>query len=163
MKAERQTWDEYFLRMAEYVSTRSKDRSTKVGVVIVGPDHEVISMGYNGMPRGVNDDVESRHERPSKYMWFEHGERNAIFNAARVGVTTRGTTMYLNCGWPCADCARAIIQTGITRVVIRRSAWKAQMSNERFAGRWRASCQVGLTMMREANVNCEERGDVGNG
>lgn len=111
-------WDEYYLEMAELVANKSKDRSTKVGCVIVGPDNEVRSTGYNGFPRGVDDLEESRHNRPTKYSYTEHAERNAIYNAARVGIPLKGCTLYLN--WepcPCTDCSRAIIQSGIVAVV----------------------------------------------
>ena len=75
--------DDRFMNLA-YVAEWSKDRSTKVGCVVIGPDREVRSMGYNGFPRGINDEIERRHARPDKYT--EHAERNAIYNAARVGV-----------------------------------------------------------------------------
>lgn len=110
------TWDEYFIRMAFLVASKSKDTSTKVGAVIVGPDHEVRSTGYNGFPRKVKDDVLERLERPEKYLWVVHAEQNAIYNAARVGIATNGCTMYLN--WePCSICAGAIIQAGIIEIV----------------------------------------------
>ena len=80
MKRTVPNWDEYFMKMAEHVKTKSKDRSTQVGAVIVGEGHVVLSVGYNGFPRGVNDDIDSRYERPAKYMWTEHAERNAIFS-----------------------------------------------------------------------------------
>ena len=143
-------WNEYFFKMADLVSEKSKDRSTKVGAVIVGPDHEVRSTGFNGFPRGVRDDVDARHERPAKYLWTEHAERNAVYNAARNGVHTFGTTMHLNCWWPCADCARAIIQAGVARVVVHASRVNAHDS------RWSDSCAVGLEMLREAGVECVE-------
>lgn len=111
-------WDEFFLGLAEHVSIKSKDRSTKVGAVIVGPDNEVLSLGWNGFPRGVGDDPEwydNRYNRPDKYEWTEHAERNAIFNAARHGIALRGSTMYTTHA-PCASCARAIVQSGITSV-----------------------------------------------
>jgi len=141
-------WNEYFIKMADLVAEKSKDRSTKIGAVIVGPDHEVRSTGYNGFPRGVDDNVDERHERPAKYMWTEHGERNAIFNAARNGVHTLGCTMYLNCWYPCADCARAVIQAGIVRVVVRRDRANPVGS------RWEESCAVGSRMLYEAGVDC---------
>lgn len=112
------SWDQHFIDMAELISQKSKDRSTKVGAVIVGPDNEVRSTGYNGFPRSVNDLDESRHERPTKYDYTEHAERNAIYNAARVGIPTKGCSLYLN--WepcPCSDCTRAVIQAGIVKVV----------------------------------------------
>jgi len=139
-------WNDYFLRMADLVAEKSKDRSTKVGAVIVGPDHEVRSTGYNGFPRGVCDDVDERHERPAKYMWTEHAERNAIYNAARCGTSTHGATMHLNCWFPCADCARAVIQAGIVRVVVHRSRANKHDS------KWIESCAVGVVMLEEAGV-----------
>lgn len=110
------TWDEYFLRMASQVAEKSKDRSTKVGAVVVGPDQEIRATGYNGFPRGLDDSVSARYERPLKYKFTEHAERNALYYAARVGVSLKGCTLYLN--WmPCIDCARGIIQAGIQEVV----------------------------------------------
>lgn len=108
-------WDEYFNKMAHLVATKSKDRSTQVGCVIVGPEHEVRTTGYNGFCRGIEDDVDGRHERPEKYLWTEHAERNAIYNAARNGVPLEGCTAYTTI-FMCADCARALIQSGIKRV-----------------------------------------------
>lgn len=109
-------WDARWLQVADHIATWSKDRSTQVGCVIVGNANQVLSMGYNGFPRGVNDDIEERHDRPDKYLWTEHAERNAIYNAARTGTALAGSTMYLP-WYPCADCARAIIQSGISTLV----------------------------------------------
>src|SRR3972149_4666305 len=104
-------WPEFFFALAALAAKKSKDRSTKIGAVVVGPDNEVRSLGYNGFPRGINDDVEERHRRPAKYLWSEHAERNAIYNAVRAGICLRGCTMYVH-SHPCVDCARAIIQSG---------------------------------------------------
>lgn len=113
-------WDEYFMTMADLVASKSKDRSSKIGCVIVGPNHEVRSTGYNGMCRGVNDDIDERHDRPEKLFWFEHAERNALYNAARNGIRTEGCTAYIAGKHPpCADCTRGLIQSGISRVIIR--------------------------------------------
>lgn len=114
-------WVEYFQELAHTIKKKSKDNNTQIGVVIVGKDKEIISTGYNSFPRGINDEVMKRQERPEKYYWFEHAERNAIYNAARIGVSTKGSTMYLSCGIPCADCARAIINAGITRIFVERN------------------------------------------
>ncbi len=194
-------WDQYFIKMAQLISTKSKDPSTKVGCVIVGPDNEVRSTGYNGFPRGVRETVTGkdvtrtpvqihadhptrtvkvfcqetqewvdmgpnfideiptrrgnfdvmpdpryiedlilekimqhpyfsviergkvevdpdRWERPMKYDYVEHAERNAIYNAARVGIPTAGCRAYLN--WephPCKECTKAFIQAGIVEVI----------------------------------------------
>lgn len=111
----RQSWDAYFLDMAGLVAGRSEDPSTKVGCVIVGPDREVRSTGYNGMPRGVRAYPE-RLERPEKYLYFSHDAISAIGNAARSGVSLKGCSFYSTHA-PCAGCARALIQAGIRRVV----------------------------------------------
>jgi dCMP deaminase len=142
------TWDEYFLRIAELIGQKSKDELKKTGALIVGSDNEILSSGFNGFPRGVAELPRSRHNRPAKYMWAEHAERNAIFNAARGGVSTLGTTMYLSAWYPCADCARAIIQAGISQVVVSRARQNKPHS------RWSESCAVGLEMLAEAQVEC---------
>src|SRR3972149_3017266 len=110
-------WDKRFLELAAFVSYWSRDCSTKVGAVVVGPDREVRSLGYNGFPRGVNDDIEERHERPAKYWFTEHAERNAIYNAGQFGASLKGCTLYCTHP-PCVDCARGIIQSRITRVIV---------------------------------------------
>ena len=110
--------------MLEPIARRSKDPNTHVGCVIAGPDHNIRSTGYNSFPRGIRDDVPERLERPEKYMWIEHGDRNAIYAAARVGTPLEGCTMYLP-GLPCMDCGRAIIQVGIVEVVYDQ-AWQTE-------------------------------------
>lgn len=109
-------WDDYFMTLARHVSARSKDRSRKVGCVIVGPDNEIRSTGYNSFPRGINDDAPERHERPEKYLWTEHAERNAIHNAAGAGIALSGCRAFLP-WYPCMDCARALVQVGIVEMV----------------------------------------------
>lgn len=138
-------WPEFFFSLAELTSKKSKDRSTKCGAVIVGPDNEVRSLGYNGFPRGVDDDVEERHQRPDKYLWTEHAERNAIYNAARAGICLKGCALYLQ--WqPCSDCARAIIQSGITKVYcLYREKTVADPV-------WQKTLAVGQLMLLEAGV-----------
>ena len=106
-------WIVYFLNIAEQVKLKSKDQSTQIGAVIVGIDNEVLSTGYNSFPRGMDDSKEERQERPEKYFWFEHAERNAIYNAARVGTPLKNSTIYLTSGLPCMDCARGIVNSGI--------------------------------------------------
>lgn len=136
-------WDQYFIEMATLVSKKSKDRSTKVGCVIVGPNHEVRTTGYNGFCRGINDDIVQRHDRPEKYFWVEHAERNAIYNAARNGIPLEGCTAYVSNLLPCADCTRGMIQSGIKRIMFCSGE-----ANEK----WSESFQRSLTMAREAKV-----------
>ena len=105
------------MQICRVVAGRSKDPNTQLGSVIVGPHHEIRSTGYNSFPRGIRDDVPERLERPTKYLWMEHAERNAICNAARAGTATEDCTLYVEI-MPCMDCARAIVQAGIVEVVI---------------------------------------------
>lgn len=137
-------FDTYFLDLARHVSTRSKDRSTKVGCVLVGPDNEIRSTGYNSFPRGINDDAPERHERPEKYLWTEHAERNAIYNAARVGTPLKGCRAYLP-WFPCMDCARALVQVGCVEVV----AVKPDLSNPK----WGTDFQRAAVLFEEAGVS----------
>jgi len=121
MTDSRARWDRFFIEMAAMVATKSKDPSTKVGCVLVGKDNQVLSIGYNGFPRGVMGDDDPngpRWERPTKYEYIEHAERNAIFNAARSGISVLGARAYMN--WeptPCADCTRALIQAGVCEII----------------------------------------------
>ena len=124
-------WIEYFRGIAHQVKLKSKDVRTQIGAVVVGRDHEILSSGYNSFPRGIDDEVLSRQERPEKYYWFEHAERNAIYNAARIGVSLKGSTMYLTCGMCCTDCTRGIINAGIKEVYLERGEGaKGQMWDE---------------------------------
>jgi dCMP deaminase len=142
-------WDEYFLDLAVFVSKKSKDKSTKCGCVIVGPSKEIRSTGYNSFPRGLNDDVESRQERPEKYMWIEHAERNAIYNAALAGISLDGCTIYQD--WlPCCDCARAIIQSGIEFVVVDSGSGKN--GDSKWDERWGEKMSVSQMMLDECGV-----------
>jgi dCMP deaminase len=109
-------WDKRWMQVAELVATWSEDQSTKVGCVIVDPVRQnLIQLGWNGLPRGILN-TEERNERPEKYKWFEHAERNAIYNAASSGVSgLTGNTLYVTL-FPCCDCMRGIIQAGIPRI-----------------------------------------------
>ena len=110
-------WDEYYFNLIEAILQKSKDPHTKVGCLVVGPDHEIRTTGYNSFVRGLDDNVPERHERPEKYKWIEHAERNAFYNAARVGTPLLGCTLYVI--WiPCIDCARGVVQCGIKNVVV---------------------------------------------
>ena len=146
-------WDQYFMTLAYFVAMRSKDTSTHIGAVIVGPDNEVRSMGYNSFVRGIDDYNEERHERPEKYYWFEHGERNAIYNAARMGMRLAGCRMYTQ-GTPCADCARAVIQSGITEVIVHKF-WEDGDNDPNAADirkRWTKEAYRSKEMFDEAGV-----------
>ncbi len=113
----RRSWDMYFIQIAEVVATRSKDPSTQVGAVLVR-NRNIIATGYNGFPRGVNDNIPERYERPLKYTWTIHAEENCVLSGALHGVPTAGATLYVTPLAPCTRCASAIIQCGVLEVVV---------------------------------------------
>ncbi len=111
-------WDEYFMGIALLSSKRSKDPSTKVGACIVDNENKVVSIGYNGMPRGLDESKLSWNKNDgldSKYLYVCHAEFNAILNT-RNGSSLKGCTVYVTL-FPCNECAKAIIQTGIKKIV----------------------------------------------
>lgn len=108
------TWQNYFMDLAVQAATRSKDPTTQVGCVIVTEDKVVVAMGYNGIPRGV-EDKPHRMERPAKYLWTSHAEENAVAQAARVGARLSGGIAYVT-HQPCCRCARILVQAGIAQV-----------------------------------------------
>lgn len=109
-------WDHKWMELLYHIAVWSKDPNTKVASVIIGSRQEVLAIGYNGFPRGIDDNHPEKYERPLKYTWTEHAERNAIYNAAARGISLEGSTMYIT-QFPCADCARGIIQSGISKLV----------------------------------------------
>lgn len=118
------TWDEYFMGIAYLSSMRSKDPSTQVGACIVDSDHKVVSIGYNGMPIGCDDDhMPWGHGEgvDSKYLYVCHAEFNAILNIRSASL--KGCTIYVSL-FPCNECAKAIIQTGIKEVVYVSDKYK---------------------------------------
>lgn len=113
------SWDEYFMGVAKLSALRSKDPSTQVGACIVSPDNKILSMGYNGMPIGCEDDDfpwnrESEDPFDNKYYYSTHSELNAILNYR--GGSLEGTKIYVTL-FPCNECAKAIIQCGIKKVI----------------------------------------------
>ena len=144
-------WDTRFLLMARHVAGWSKDPSTKCGAVIVRPDRTVASVGFNGFPRGCNDDPQLYLNRELKYQRVVHAEVNAVLNAhSRLD----GCTLYT---WPpglaptCDRCATVVIQSGISRIVY------AHQDNE-FTRRW--SPDVALALYQEAGVKVEGNQDL---
>jgi len=139
-------WISYFRNIAHQVKLKSKDVNTKIGAVVVGQDNEIVSTGYNSFPRGINDSFILRQERPEKYYWFEHAERNALYNAARIGVSTKNCKMFLTCGIPCADCARGIINSGITEIYCEDTLSGAT------GKKWEDHAERSIMMFNEAKV-----------
>lgn len=134
-------WTDYFMGFARHAASKSKDPSTQVGAVVIGPDGEIRATGYNGLPRGVAD-LPERMERPAKYLWTSHAEENLVAHAARVGVSLKGCTVYVT-HFPCSRCARSLIQAGIAAVVVDRGT--TSMPCEEF--------EVAEQMFAEAGVS----------
>ena len=112
------SWDEYFMAAAKLAGLRSKDPNSQVGSCIVSEDHRILSIGYNGFPRGCSDDTfpwaREGDDLDKKYFYVVHSEMNAILNYA--GTSLAGATLYVSL-FPCNECAKAIIQSGITTIV----------------------------------------------
>lgn len=123
------SWDEYFMGIALLSAKRSKDPSTQVGACIVDKDNKVVSIGYNGMPRYCDDEQLSRNKNDdldSKYLYVCHAEFNAILNT-RDGSHLNGCKIYVTL-FPCNECAKAIIQTGIKEVIYLSDKYKDELS-----------------------------------
>ena len=136
-------WDKRYLALAKEISTWSKDPSTQVGAVTVGSKKEVLSQGFNGFPRGINDSAERYNDRQTKYKFVVHAEMNAIYNATYSGTSLDGATLYIY-GLPiCSECAKGIVQVGIKKVVIEKSK---ELDN------WNDSLKLSQAMFIEAGV-----------
>lgn len=135
-------WDRRFIDMAKHVAEWSKDPSTKIGAVIVDDLRRIVSLGYNGFPRGLDDSPEIYADREKKYSRVVHAEMNAILNARSQ---TEGTTLYLSGLPPCDRCAVHVIQAGITRVVY-------EDKGEPIPDRWKDAMGGAAALFREANV-----------
>jgi len=136
-------WDKRWMDLCDLVASWSKDRSTGVGAVIVNGRNVLVAIGWNGFPRKINDDVDARHQRPAKYLWTAHAEENAIVNAASKGIATEECRMYIN-WYPCAPCARMIIQSGIVELIGNEPDWDHHRFGEDF--------RVVREMLAEAGV-----------
>lgn len=145
-------WNEYFIEIARIVSEKSKDPSTKIGAVIVGTANQILSTGFNGFPRGIDEKLSTRWERPIKYSYMCHAEVNAILNAARHGVSLEGSTLYLR-GFgpptvPCVECTKAVIQAGIKTVIGK--------SFKPVDEHWREDLEFAYNLLKEAGVDFRE-------
>lgn len=141
------TFDELYMTMAYTVALKSKDTSTKFGCIIVDESNTVRSLGYNNFPQGFDDGIIEAYERPLKYVFTEHAERNAIYNASRIGVSLKDCKLYIP-GYPCPDCARGIIRSGIKEVIIHTD-WVALGGWEH----WEESCKHAKFMFEQCGVN----------
>ena len=147
------SWDEYFMGIAILSSKRSKDPSTQVGCCIVSQDNKILSMGYNGFPKGCSDDEfpwgkNSDKYDETKYAYVAHAELNAILN--NPGDSLIGAKLYVTL-FPCNECAKAIIQSGIKEVIYGSDKYSDQPST--IASKW---------MFDAAQVKCRQYIPTGN-
>jgi dCMP deaminase len=141
-------WDQYFMTMAYLVAMKSKDPSTKVGAVVVGPDKEIRATGYNGLPRGVADRNYRYEDREYKLLAVNHAEENAILHCALNGVSASGCTLYSP--WkPCSHCTKMIIQAGIKEVVYDVNF---PGNHEGRESDWKRSIDIAREMLNETGV-----------
>jgi len=151
-------WHRHFLDRALTVSKMSKDPSTHVGAILVNPQGRQISDGYNGFPRGIADTVDRLYNRETKLKLTIHAERNALLNAAAIGVSTVGATLYIVAqdavsgltwgGPPCTHCSIEVIQAGIVRVV--------SFSFKNVPSRWAEDLLFARDILHEAKLNYTE-------
>jgi len=139
-------WDLRFMALAYATASWSKDIRTKVGSVIVN-DRNPISMGFNGLPRGCNDEIKERFEAPEKYLWIVHSEQNAIAQASKNGQKTDGCTMYVTL-FPCSNCAGMMVNAGIKRVVCND---RPNFANEKYGEGWK----ITLKIFEEAGIQVD--------
>ena len=154
-------WQKYFLDIAHRTAKMSKDPSTKVGAVLVGPDRQIVSTGYNGFPRGIDDSDERLNTRETKYALVVHAEMNSLLNAGRYGIKTGGTTLYVvahdsttgQCwgGPPCIRCAVEAIQAGVSEIVVPNP--------DGVPARWLDSLAQGRAIIEEAGIKYTECGN----
>ena len=138
------------LRLAYKEALRSPDPSTQNGVLIC-QGRKILQYGHNHFPEGVRDDIPERWERPAKYGFIEHGERDAVYAAAREGTATCNGTMYA-CWAACDDCARAIIGAGITEVYTHLNSLAETRFGIKVNETWKAPIIRGITMFNEAKI-----------
>src|SRR6478736_2390241 len=144
-------WDKRFIELAKHVSTWSKDPSTKVGAVIVDPStRKVVSMGFNGFPRGVDDTDERYNDRDTKLSLICHAELNAIVQAEQ---SVKGCDIYiyptLMKPAPCPECSKIIAQSGIKNVLFYKS-------DKPLSERWQKLAEASHIILNEAGVTCHE-------
>ena len=144
-------WDSYFMPLVYDIAAKSKDRSSKYGAIITNISRQILSTGYNGIPRGM-DYKEDYHSRPDKYMYFVHAEQNAIFAAAANGIALQGGVIYV-IKPPCAECVKAIIQAGIKEVIYYEQHSEVDTATQVLdVDGWRAGLTAAIDMLRQTGI-----------
>tara|TARA_Y100000004_G_C8907624_1_gene409463 strand:+ start:419 stop:955 length:537 start_codon:yes stop_codon:yes gene_type:complete len=141
------TWDYRFIKLAHHISFWSKDPSTQVAAIAV-KDRRILATGYNGFPKGIDDDVKALQDRPTKLKLMVHGEMNMIFNAVEHGVNLKDATVYVY-GLPvCEDCFKGLIQIGIKRVVMPEI--------KTHGGKWKEGCRFAKSNMTHVGIQVDQ-------
>lgn len=140
-----EAWDIRFLKLAEHISSWSKDPSRKIGAVAVNDDRRILATGYNGFPKGISDNAARLNNREEKYKFVVHAEMNCIYNATHQGVSLNGSTLYVT-GLPvCSDCAKGIISAGVKRIVM--------VQDDDVPDIWKEHWERSTEILWEAGVN----------
>ena len=137
-------WADRYLSICNEVASWSRDPSTQVGAVVVGDKGQILSQGYNGFPRNIRDNANRYNDKKRKYELIVHAEMNAIYNATLNGQSLQGSTMYIFGLGVCHECAKAIIQVGITQVVAQCKEIKPG---------WEDSCNLTKKLFEEAGID----------
>lgn len=136
-------WHNKYMGLAQNISEWSKDPGTKIGAIIVNQKGQILAQGYNGFPRKIKDLEKRLKNRELKLKYTVHAEMNAIYNSSFTGVSLCNSTLYVY-GLPvCHECAKGIIQVGVSTVVIKKGITSLN---------WKESCDLALEMFKEANV-----------
>lgn len=136
-------WHQRYIDLAKTAATWSKDPSRKIGAVIIGENNQIVSLGYNGFPRGIDDTRERLSDRETKYKYMVHAEMNAIYNAIHNNASTVGCSIYVT-GLPvCRECAKALIQVGIKNIYM----------DTKPIDNWKESGEDSIEMFKEAGIN----------
>ncbi|MEY3314403.1 MAG: deoxycytidylate deaminase [Holophagaceae bacterium] len=147
MKVLSHKWHWRYMELAKNVALWSKDPSSQIGSVAVGAKGQILSQGYNGFPRGIEDTDERLRNRPTKYQYVVHAEMNVIYNATYNGISLDRSVLYV-WGLPiCSDCAKGIIQVGIREVY-----WCCEKD---IPDNWNESMALTASMFKEVGIKFE--------
>lgn len=112
-------WINRFMNLAKEVSTWSKDPSSQIGAIAVDDNRQILSVGYNGFPRGMDDSSELYEDREKKYSRIVHAEMNLIYNATHNGVSLKDSSVFVYGLWVCSECAKGLIQVGVKNIYMK--------------------------------------------
>ena len=140
-------WDKRYMDLAKQVGTWSKDPSKQIGAVAIGSKGQVLAQGYNGFPRGIDDNESRLNTKETKYKYVVHAEMNLIYNATFNGISLNGSTVYVS-GLPvCSECAKGLIQVGVKQIVMSKD------SLEGADEKWLDSFELTIALVNEAGIH----------